>query len=57
MDADRILCAAEHGDLCAIEVLDDRERERSSGAFALLSSDAEAFELSGYGSGDGSGDG
>ena len=57
MAVDSILRAAELGDLCALEIVDDRERERGCHASELLSSDAEAFELYGSGSGDGYGDG
>ena len=57
MAVDSILRAAELGDLCALEIVDDRERERGCHASELLSSDAEAFELYGSGYGDGYGDG
>ena len=65
MITDLLLLAAAHGDLCSIEVLSDREVERGHRACDLLTTEAEAFDLSigygsdgdGYGTGDGNGEG
>jgi len=46
MITDLLLLAAAHGDLCSIEVLSDREVERGHRACDLLTTEAEAFDLS-----------